>query len=228
MPGLGVGGAAAPGRQARAVRRKGGGGGEGPGGVSQLGLARRIESGHEHACRSDAVRERLPPVLEGRVLVADGERGVGDLAQPGCREQLGQVTFAGAGELRLIDDIALRARAPPSRTPPSGPVPPAWSQTQAATTPPGRVTRAISAIPATGSGMKWTTSCARTTSKEAAVKGIRSADATSTSTPGLRERAAATNGSDGSTAETALGPSRPDELGRERARPAADVKRALA
>ena len=36
----------------------------------------------------------------------------------------------------------------------SGDRSPAWSQTHAATTPSGRVTRAISRIPATGSAMK--------------------------------------------------------------------------
>ena len=40
----------------------------------------------------------------------------------------------------------------------TGPLPRAWSQTFAATMPPGLVTLAISAMPATGSFMKWTTS----------------------------------------------------------------------
>ena len=63
---------------------------------------------------------------------------------------------------------------------------PAWSQTQAATMPPERVTRSISGRPATGSAMKWTTSCASAASKLASSKGSRSADACRTSTPGWR------------------------------------------
>ncbi len=48
----------------------------------------------------------------------------------------------------------------------SGEPPPAWSQTQAATTPPDLVTRPMSRNPATGSVMKCTTSWASAASKE--------------------------------------------------------------
>ena len=90
----------------------------------------------------------------------------------------------------------------------SGPCPPAWSQTQAATVPPGRSTRASSRRPVTGSGMKCTTSCAAATSKVPPGNGSASAAACSTSTPGLRSRHAATNDSDGSTAVTEAAPRR--------------------
>ena len=56
--------------------------------------------------------------------------------------------------------------------------------------------------------MKWTTSWASAASNVPSGNGSCSADARRTSAPGLRARAAATNGSDGSTAATAAGPSR--------------------
>jgi hypothetical protein len=86
---------------------------------------------------------------------------------------------------------------------------PAWSQTHAATRPPDRVTRAISASPATGSVMKWTTSCARAASNSSTRYGRYSADASRTSTPGYRLPAASTKDGDGSTAETAASPAAP-------------------
>ena len=92
---------------------------------------------------------------------------------------------------------------------------------------PRRVTRAISVIPATGSFMKWTTSCARTASNASSGNGSRSAGACRTSTPGWRARVAATNGSDGSTAATAVGSQPRDQLARERAGAAADVENPL-
>ena len=90
----------------------------------------------------------------------------------------------------------------------SGPLPSAKSQTHAATTPPGRVTRAISASPATGSAMKCTTSWASAASTLRSASGSRSAAACCTTTPGHRRRAAATNDADGSTATTRAAPSR--------------------
>ena len=62
------------------------------------------------------------------------------------------MALARAGEPRLVDRRRGRGRArPPSRRS-AGARPPARSQTDAATTPPPRVTRAISRSPATGSG----------------------------------------------------------------------------
>ena len=90
----------------------------------------------------------------------------------------------------------------------SGPRPPAWSHTQTATTPPGRVTRAISPTPAAGSFMKCTTSCARAASNSSSANGIDSAGACRMSTSGSRSRTAATNGSEGSAPVTAAAPSR--------------------
>ena len=76
--------------------------------------------------------------------------------------------------------------------------------------------------------MKWTTSCASAASNSPSANGSSSAAARRTSTPGWRSRAAATNGSDGSTAATAAGPSRADQLGRQRTGPAADIQHPLA
>ena len=76
--------------------------------------------------------------------------------------------------------------------------------------------------------MKWTTSWASAASNAPSGNGSSSAEACRTSTPGCRARAAATNGSDGSTAATAVAPEARDELGRQGAGTAADVERALA
>ena len=76
----------------------------------------------------------------------------------------------------------------------------------AATTPPGRVTRAISAIPACGSAMRCTASWAAVQSKAPSGHGSFSATPERTSTPGTRSRTAATNESDGSIALTRAGP----------------------
>ena len=88
----------------------------------------------------------------------------------------------------------------------SGEPPPAWSHTQAATTPPGLVTRPISRKPATGSDMKCTTSWARAASKESSAYGSASATPCRTSIPGKRSWVAATNDGDGSMAATAGAP----------------------
>ncbi len=82
----------------------------------------------------------------------------------------------------------------------SGLVPPAPSHTQAATTPPGRVTRAISRTPRTWSDMKCTTSWASAASKVSSANGSASADASRTSARGNRSAVAATNEVAGSTA----------------------------
>lgn len=78
-------------------------------------------------------------------------------------------------------------RAAPQKTP-SGPRSPAKSPSLAATTPPGRVTRAIWVRPATGSAMKCTTRSASAASKESLGKGSASAAARATSTSGSLAR----------------------------------------
>jgi len=49
-----------------------------------------------------AERERLPPLLEARVLDVDGENTLFDLAKPGFSEELREVACTGARELLLI------------------------------------------------------------------------------------------------------------------------------
>ena len=106
-----------------------------------------------------------------------------DVAQAGSLEQFGQVALPGTGQVRLVVGVGSISRTA-SQKRLSGPSLPAWSQTQAATTPSGRVTRAISRKPATGSDMKWTTSCASAASKDPSSNGRCSAGAWTTSTPG--------------------------------------------
>ena len=90
----------------------------------------------------------------------------------------------------------------------SGLLPPAWSQTQAATVPPGFVTRAISRSPATGSAMKCTTNSASAVSNSPSANGRSSALATAMCTSGFSSCAAAAYPGDGSTATTDAAPRR--------------------
>jgi hypothetical protein len=57
------------------------------------------------AGRADAERERLPPVLEARMLDRHGQRSVLDVAQPGLGEQLCEMPLARARKLRLVGDV---------------------------------------------------------------------------------------------------------------------------
>ena len=95
-----------------------------------------------------------------------------------------------------------------------------------ATTPPGRVTRAISRAPASASRMKAITSEDSATSKVSSANGRSSAAPSRTSAPGWRSRFAAANCGDGSIAATWSSPEARGELVRQPARPAADVERA--
>jgi hypothetical protein len=70
--------------------------------VAQLGAPGRVEPGDVVTRRAHAERERLPPVVETREAHPDGEHTRLDLVQPGRREELGQVTLAGAGQRRLV------------------------------------------------------------------------------------------------------------------------------
>ena len=76
--------------------------------------------------------------------------------------------------------------------------------------------------------MKCTTSWAALMSNTPSVNGSRSAAAQRTSIPGNRACAAATNDSDGSTADTAAGAAPVDQCCGQRAGSAADVQHALA
>ena len=52
----------------------------------------------------DTEGERLPPILERRMLDGRGEHGGLDVVQPGRNEQLDEMPLARAGELRLVVD----------------------------------------------------------------------------------------------------------------------------
>jgi hypothetical protein len=69
--------------------------------LAKRGLAARGQGCHIGPGGADAERERLPPVIEAGVADADRQRGGLRAAQPGLREEAGQVTFADAGEVRL-------------------------------------------------------------------------------------------------------------------------------
>ena len=86
--------------------------------------------------------------------------------------------------------------------------PPGTSHMQPATTPPGRVTRAISRTPAAASRMNATTSEHSATSNAPSSNGSSSATPTRTSAPGLRARQASANCSAGSIAATWSAPTR--------------------
>ena len=156
--------------------------------------------------RPHAERVRLPPLVEVAVLDAHGQRRLGHLLEARTRRGARSAVSRARRQARIRRRGRRRARGRiPSRRL-TGARPPAKSQTHAATTPSGRVTRAISRSPATGSDMKCTTSCARAASNESSSNGRCSAGARSTITPGSRVRAATTNVSDGSTAVTRSGP----------------------
>ena len=128
--------------------------------------------------------------------------------QAGLVEQRGQVALAGPGQAGLVERARVELGTACQNVD-SGPRPPEWSQTLAATVPPGRVTRAISRSPATGSAMKCTTSCARARSNPSSSKGSASAAAgayVETGQPLAHERH---EDSEGSTAATASTPSSP-------------------
>ena len=194
------------------------------------GLAERftmwfVEAGQVGAGRADAAGVGLPPLVERRCSTSRRQLGPLDLAQAGRREQLDQVPSRAPASCDS-------SRAPGSSSSGRRPEeaerrlrPPAWSQTQAATTPPGRVTRAISRSPATGSVMKCTTSWASAASKASSSNGSASADADARRRRGSASGPRATNGSDGSTAATASAPEARDEFGGQRARSAPDVER---
>ena len=82
--------------------------------LAQLGLSRGVEAGQVIAGGPHAERERLPPLLEGRVLDAHFERRFLDLVQARFLEQLGQVPFPRAREPEFAFDagVELARRLP--------------------------------------------------------------------------------------------------------------------
>src|SRR2546429_5883795 len=163
-----------------------------------------LEAGDVRTRRGDAERERLPPVLERGVLDVHRDGAVDDVADSSRAKEVGQVAGPAAGADRPSLDLGSSAWAA-SQNGPIGP-PSVKSHTHAATTPPSRVTRAISRRPATGSSMTLTASWASVASKQPPSNGRSSAGARMTWTPGWRARRAATNSSDGPTAVTRPGP----------------------
>src|SRR5438105_7298662 len=85
--------------------------------LAQLGLKRRLETDRVASCGSHAERERVPPILEARMLDADGENALLDLLKPSCLEEPGQVALAGARKLRFVHDLPIElARRVPEQT----------------------------------------------------------------------------------------------------------------
>ena len=83
---------------------------------AQLRLPLRVETGCVAARRPDAERVRLPPVLEARMLDADRKRGLLDVVQPRCPEELGELSLARARKLRLVLGVRIElARRLPER-----------------------------------------------------------------------------------------------------------------
>jgi len=66
-----------------------------------------VETSRVAAGRADAERERLPPVVEARLLDADRKSAFLDLVQPCCFEQLRKMALAGARQVRLILDVGI-------------------------------------------------------------------------------------------------------------------------
>jgi hypothetical protein len=61
-----------------------------------------VEAGHMRAGRADAEHERLPPLLERRMLDADRERSLFDVAQSGSAEQLTEMTLSRSCQAGLV------------------------------------------------------------------------------------------------------------------------------
>ena len=82
-----------------------------------LGSARAaLEPGRIAAGGADAEGERLPPLLEARMRQADRESGLLDVVQPGCLEQLGQLTPARACQVGFALEVGVElARRSPER-----------------------------------------------------------------------------------------------------------------
>ena len=64
--------------------------------MAQRGAGAFVQPGDVGAAGSDAEREGPPPVVHVREGDLDGEPTLGDVVQPGRREDLGQLARAGA------------------------------------------------------------------------------------------------------------------------------------
>ncbi len=74
---------------------------------AELCLSLGVKSSRVAAGRAHAKGERLPPIIKARMLDADDEGCLLDLAQPGAVEQLRKVALASTGKLRLILDLGV-------------------------------------------------------------------------------------------------------------------------
>jgi hypothetical protein len=61
---------------------------------AQLSLSLSVETSRVPTGGTDAEKERLPPLLQGRVLDADGQSAFLDLVQTGCVEEPAEMTLA--------------------------------------------------------------------------------------------------------------------------------------
>lgn len=87
------------------------------------------------------------------MLDLHGQDALFDFVHARRIEQCREVAAASSGKRRFVLDVRIEFRAV-SQNRLTGPWPPGWSQTHAATVPPGVVTRAISRSAITGSAMK--------------------------------------------------------------------------
>jgi hypothetical protein len=114
----------------------------GPLGAPLVGDRRQVLAG-----RADGEQQRLPEVLEVRVVGARGERAATYVLEPGALHALGDVALGGAGHPPLVLDgrveLPHRGREGAQHRHPAGVV----SHVQTATVPRGAWTRAISRTP---------------------------------------------------------------------------------
>jgi hypothetical protein len=184
---------------------------------------RRIKPRHVVTGRPDPERVRVPPLSKdsyGTVTVSFPGSTPSSPAAPNSSTRCPALVPARPDSSSAVGSRSRTA----DQNVVSGPLPLAKSQTQAATTPPGRVTRAISASPATGSAMKCTTSWASAASTLPSASREPSAAAWCITTPGIG--AAPPHERGGRVGRDHPRGAQPlDQPYRQRPRPAADIQR---
>ena len=149
-----------------------------------------------------------------------------DRRAAGAAQQRAEVAGACADAVRSRRRCPSRPIASAAKKRLCGARPPAKSQTHAATTPPGRVTRTISRAPAAASVMKCTTSSASVASNVSSSKGRCSATPWRMSAHGMPRGRGGDEALGGIDARDLGLAEAPRELLGEGAGPAADVERA--
>ena len=144
------------------------------------------------AGRADGERERLPEVVEARVVRVRGQRAVVHPRRARHRRALGDVALGPPGSRRSPWGSS-RASRPRSRRPAAWSCRPWRRPTYMPRRAAGRVTRRISATPASASRMNASTSWLSAASKAPSSHGSSSAAPTRTSAPGTRSRHASAN-----------------------------------